>query len=200
MGYIAFNEEDASILDRTGSVPPEIFPWGTHVELEVSAETAIAKALGQRTSTATRAATQDTVWYILEVSFHKECVAEAFSRGLLHWSGGMKQLEWYLPLALHGESAPGVCFPCAWSRVTIAPTGVQCWASRVLDGELKLRTSAAGTCAGCLHEGDLWHGTRFFNYQGYCASCWNASIEEKAASSLHELHQVNPTASTIDNL
>ena len=37
-GYIAFNEEDANILDRTGSVPTEFLRWRTHVELDINPE------------------------------------------------------------------------------------------------------------------------------------------------------------------
>ena len=46
-----FNEKDAVAIDDSGSVPVEIFPRGTHVELQLNCTSAIEKALSERTDT-----------------------------------------------------------------------------------------------------------------------------------------------------
>jgi len=141
-------------------VPVEIFHRKTHVELQPDCVSAIQKALSESTDTALKAATEVTNWFVLEVWFSEECIAKAFTQGLLHWSSHTQHLQWHGALSLRSESAPGVFLSCTWSKVTLEPTGTQVWAEKFL-GTRRRQMTENEVCSECSRRNiPVWYATK----------------------------------------
>ena len=175
--FLAFQEQEAEALGAKGAsgvLSPKMFgnPF-TYLPLKETVEMAIDAALHSSKSPPA-SVSQETTWYVLKITLNADQFLEAFKSGVLR--SGMRGhprrgapvpgWRWY------GEIPIGEFAHC-WSVGTVPPLGIETWAEKVLTPKYQLK--AFGRCAGCNRQGDpVWTSNHKFNYQDFCASCWNA--------------------------
>ena len=173
--YVCFNRLDAQLIKEHGVVDVAAFGSEDYIKLSKTPEQALEIALRQNTKTAAEAATIDTEWYMLEVTFDQKAIAFGFVSGKLHWSAGMENIEWYAPIPAGGQVAPDITLLLSWSQLVVRATGLHAWASRVVHETFGRNGEDNATCKGC---GDIhvhvWYATRHCHNLEYCASCWNS--------------------------
>ncbi|CAE8618700.1 unnamed protein product [Polarella glacialis] len=181
--YVALNQADAEFIDGSGVLDPQLFGSRCHVPLDQSPEAAIERSLHDKTTTAVQAATDTTNWRLLKVTLSSEQVSRAFQSGYLHWSSGMKNLEWWGKLQLRSEGAPGLLLTTEWIQHPLNALGLSAWGNSILGAV----SNDSGTCGGCQEKAvPVWQSGAEFAKEEYCAKCWNQFFMQCSKRSLHE--------------
>ena len=145
-------------------------------------EGAVLAALTAPLVASMNAATDETEWFVLEMTFMAEKVMERFMSRILHRqpSGGeCGRLRWFGVIELSDAAA------VQWTEFRLAATGTDAWADRVLDATM--RYQLFGSCFGCgIVGGRKWIAKKEFEHKAFCGNCWHTWHMETAFPSLFE--------------
>ena len=171
-GFVAFAEQDAKEVMSQGRIGPRTFgrpfKW---VPFANSADGAIQKAMMSKGPP--EAATEATVWCVLQISFTAEQFLEHFKEQRV-----FSVTSWKIPgWRFYGDVELGKGNSCQWWEFKVAQIGIANWAEKALTARGRKRC-ATGVCNRCgAVSVPTWTGRKL---EEFCAECWNRFFKEHA--------------------
>jgi hypothetical protein len=92
--YVAFCESDAQRVEASGIIAPDLF--GRAVPLKLSQEAAVLAALGGKEVQAMKAAVAPTEWFVAEVGWNADQVAQYFLENKIRHASDRKGRAFFL--------------------------------------------------------------------------------------------------------
>ena len=188
--FIACTEVEAARIHDAGELlMPAVFehkPTDKWFKVFPTVEAALDCALRAFTSSAAKAATEETVWYVLKLDFTDQQWLQLLLKDSVktHIKRGPGPL--WKQFQVGGELPLQDVAKKEWNVLTIAPIGFGTWAEKRLSNSKQWPDMTCGEC-GKEHV-TVWlgnkrnaerHSDRVPEHKGYCAECWHKYLTSK---------------------
>jgi hypothetical protein len=180
--YVAFCESDAQRVEGSGIIAPDLF--GRAVPLKLSQEAAVLAALGGKEVQAMKAAVAPTEWFVAEVGWNADQVAQLFLEKKICHASDRNGLAFFL---FHGPLHIREAATFQWRKLDLAATGLEAWADAHLH---RFFFMISGACADCPGENRMvWRGTGGSQSPWWCLPCWHSFLTSVGPANLQQARE-----------
>ena len=167
--FVAFNEADYLQVKSQKGVKAAWFGHGKYVPLTENVDDAVQKAVFTTdfTKTSTQAATEETEWYLLEMTFSTEQELASYKSGILRYAA--------LGLRYFGDIQFDQIESASWLKGYFPAIGLDRWGRIMLATRDKDNFRTGGECCQCKATNvAVAASSKTSEAEWFCVSCWHA--------------------------